>query len=115
MEHADARRDGFLGRAKVHRPPVQANFAGIVGLVTREDFHEGGLAGTVLTQHSVNSAAGDRERDAVIGADRAKVLDDADQFDIHAPYLYKEIGNGVFSDAIAKREPVHARFSPGAH
>ena len=81
VDHADAERDGVVGRVDRHRLAADADLAA-VGLVEAvEDRHQRRLAGAVLADDAVDRAALDFEVDVAVGMDRAKALVDADQLD----------------------------------
>ncbi len=88
VDHADADRDGVVGRADRRRLAADADLAA-VGLVEAvEDRHQRRLAGAVLADDAVDRAAGNLEVNVAIGVDRAEALVDADEFDRrvrHAP------------------------------
>ena len=81
MHHADAERDGVIGRLDRRRLAADADLAA-VGLVEAvEDRHQRRLAGAVLADNAVDGAARDLQIDVAIGAHGAKTLVDADQLD----------------------------------
>ena len=54
VDHADAPPDGIAGVGEAHRFAVDADLAGIGVQQAEQDVHEGGLAGAVLSQKTVD-------------------------------------------------------------
>ena len=74
VDHADAQLEGVPRRVEPDLASIDADVT-LVGLVqARQDGHQGGLAGAVLTQEAQHLARHRRERDVVVGDDAGKAL-----------------------------------------
>jgi len=80
MNHGDAVLQGLPRRAQVHRTAVQAQLAGIRGIDSSDDLHEGRLAGTVFADESVHRTALDPKGYVIQGHDSGERLADVADF-----------------------------------
>ena len=80
VHHADAGLDHRARSAGRQRLSEGGHGARVGDVVTEEDVHRRGLAGTVLTEQRQQFAFAQREIDAVIGDEFAETLADAGEF-----------------------------------
>ena len=76
VHHADAQRDGILWTTDLDRLVIDQNRAGIHGMKSVQNLHQGALAGAVLAQQSMNFSRLDGEVDIAIGHHAGETLDD---------------------------------------
>ena len=76
MHHADAQRDGIFGAGDFDLLAVDQDRAGIHGMESIENLHQGALAGAVLPQQGMDLARFDGEVNIVVGDDSRESLDD---------------------------------------
>ena len=81
VDHADARRNGAFAVPDGHRPPGDPDLTPIGPVEAVQDAHQGGFAGAVLADNSVNGAALDRETHVPVRVDAPETLVDPDKLD----------------------------------
>ena len=79
VHHADAGGQRRLGVARRQRGAKGLDRAGIGAVVAEQDRHQRGLAGAVLAEQRQHLAGAERERDRIVGQQRAEALADAGQ------------------------------------
>ena len=77
--HAGSQRQARVPAGK--RPSLDHYAAGVGDIMTEEDVDERALSRAVLAEERHDLAAPDRERDVVVGYQRAEPLGDAAQFE----------------------------------
>ena len=80
VDHADAQPLGVLGGGNGHRLAVHQNGAAVGGVDAGQHVHQGGLAGTVLSQQGENLSFSEIQVDVVVGYHRTEGLGDATKF-----------------------------------
>ena len=83
VHHADAGVHRVTGALELLHDVVQEDLALVSPVQAVEHVHEGGLAGTVLTEETVDLAGFDGQVDVVIRRERAKALGDATKLELH--------------------------------
>ena len=81
VHHADPLGDGIVRTADVDFFAVQEDLAFIGPVETVEDVHQGGLAGAVLAEKTVNLALMQLKADVIVGQDAGEALGDALHFE----------------------------------
>ena len=76
VHHADPAADGVVRPVDLDQPAVEEDLTLVRHRHAVEDVHQGGLAGTVLTQQCVDLAGSHIERDVVVGDDSRVALRD---------------------------------------
>jgi hypothetical protein len=77
VNHPDAIPDGSFRGLDLDLLATQEYLAGIRPIEAVQDVHQRGLAGAVLAQKAKDFAAAERQRDRIIGNQRAEDLGDA--------------------------------------
>ncbi len=85
MQHADTPGDGLGRRRESYLTSIDKDTFRIGSQIAGKDLHQGGLAGPVLSQQSLDRPTFPHQRDAVIGMDGTKIFSDIDEFDLHPP------------------------------
>ena len=83
VHHADPGSSASPGPVNRHRLAVDEDLALVRLYEPVEHVHQGGLAGAVLAEQTVDLARRDREVDVVVGNQAAKALRDAAQLKFH--------------------------------
>ena len=81
VDHADAERDGVVGRLDRHLLAADFDLAAVGLIEAVEDRHQRRFAGAVLADDAADRAALDDQIDVAIGPDSAETLVDPDELD----------------------------------
>jgi hypothetical protein len=74
MDHPDARSDGVAGGAKRLPDSSDPYFSMLRPIVTEDDLHQGGLAGSIFTHHGMALTRTSTQIDVAVGPQISKPL-----------------------------------------